>query len=73
MTGFHAVTDFSTDDWARLVGIAMAMTLVVAAMARRVSRLPRSAWPALLVMALVWAAIITAAALAFQHFRPGQF
>lgn len=71
MTVLHAFGDFTTDDWVRMVGIAMALTLVIAAMARRVSRVPRSAWPALLWMAVAWAVIIAAAALAFQHYKPG--
>jgi hypothetical protein len=73
VTGFHAISEFTADDWARVVGIAMALTLVIAAMARRVSRFPRTAWPSLLWMALVWAAIIIAAAFAFQHYKPGAF
>lgn len=70
MTGLHSPAGLSTDDWVRVIAISMALTLVVGGLVTRASRIPRGAWLPLLWMALTWAGIIAAAALAFSHFRP---
>jgi hypothetical protein len=61
----------SADDWVRMIAIIMALTVVIGTAITRGARIPRAAWPSLLFMALIWAAIIASAALAFRHFRPG--
>lgn len=60
----------SADDWVRVIAVLMALTLVIGTgflRSGRIQRMPLShvAW-----MALAWAAIIAAAAMAFSHFRP---
>jgi len=49
------------------------LTAILGRIATGNSRLSRAAWPQLLILALVWAAIIAAAALAFRNFRPDGF
>ncbi len=61
----------NADDWVRVIAILMALTVVIGTSVTRGFRLPRSSWPTLAWMVMVWAAIIATAALAFQHFRPG--
>lgn len=58
------------DDWVRVIGLLMALTLVLGGFWQRRARIPSGAWPMLVWMALTWAAIIAAAALGFRHFRP---
>ena len=71
MTGFHGLSQFTGDDWVRVIAILMALTLILGRGITTGFRIQREAWPVLVWMALVWAGIIAAAALAFQHFRPG--
>lgn len=61
------------DDWVRVIGLLMALTLVSSRFWLRGGRFPRSAWPALIRMVVIWTAIIAAAALGFRHFRPDGF
>ena len=67
----NTIQHFSGDDWVRVIGILMALTLVLGGGVTRGFRMPRASWLTLAWMVLVWAAIIAAAALAFQHYRPG--
>ncbi len=69
----NAIHNFTGDDWVRVIAILMALTLVVGRGVTGGFRVPRASWPTLVWMLLVWAGIIAAAALAFQHFRPGAF
>ncbi len=71
MTGIHSLGSFTTDDWVEVIAILMALTLVIGRGVTFGFRAPRAPWPTLIWLAVVWAGIITAAALAFQHFRPG--
>lgn len=73
MTGFHALSSFTADEWARLIALLVLLTAILGRIATGNSRLSRAAWPQLLILALVWAAIIAAAALAFRNFRPDGF
>jgi len=65
------MTGLTADDWVRVVGILLALTVVIGTGVTRGFRMPRANWIALAWMALVWAGIIATAALAFRHFRPG--
>jgi hypothetical protein len=67
----NAIHTFTGDDWVRVIAIGMALTLVLGRGVTNGFRVPRASWPTLVWMMLVWVAIIAAAALAFQHFRPG--
>ena len=71
MTGIHSLGSFTADDWVEVIAILMALTLVIGRGVTNGFRVPRAAWPTLIWLAFVWAGIIAAAALAFQHFRPG--
>lgn len=67
----HGLSQFTADDWVRVIAILMALSLILGRFVTGASRIPREAWPMLLWLALVWAGIIAATALAFQHYRPG--
>lgn|GEM_PF-1161562 len=72
MTAFHLNSGLNADDWVRIIAILMALTVIIGTSYTRGTRIARNAWPSLLLMALIWVAIIiAAAALAFRHFRPG--
>jgi len=71
VNGLQRLSTMNGDDWMRAIALAMAMTLVIAAMMRRLRQLPRSAWPMLVLMALVWIVLITVAAFAFRNYHPG--
>jgi hypothetical protein len=71
----NALQNFSGDDWVQVIAILMALTLIlgrgVTRGFRNGFRMPRASWLTLAWMVFVWAGIIAAAALAFQHFRHG--
>jgi predicted aspartyl protease len=71
VNGWHINGGLSGDEWVRIIALLMVLTLVLGRIVNQRSAISRTAWLALVWMALIWAGIIAAAALAFQHFRPG--
>jgi hypothetical protein len=70
---WHAQTPFSADEWISVIAIVTMLAWLIGNRFTGRGRLAHANLPTLAWMALVWVGIIVAAALAFQHFRPGGF
>jgi hypothetical protein len=68
---WHGQAPFDGDQWVSVIAIAAMLAWLIGNRFTRRGRLAQANWQTLGWMAAVWAGIIVAAALAFQHFRPG--
>jgi hypothetical protein len=67
---FHA-QPFSADEWVGAIGLVAMLAWLIGNRFTGRGRMAQASVPTLAWMALAWVGIIVAAALAFQHFRPG--
>ena len=66
--GFGGLT---ADDWVSVIAVVMVLTLILGRGITSGTLVSRQTLPALVVLVVIWAAIISLAAIAFQNFRPG--